>query len=187
MTRTRALLLVGIAAFGVGAICGESDQRTEPSPDVPTAAAPERTKPSLPDALSVSRISDWDEAERVVGYHPIPRSPTFPLTWPYLFIQPAIGSGRSSPRIVGALYTVDAVGVKLTVAPVITWGGAATLEQGQSLTIGTRTGWLSHRGSTSSFAFRCAESADFGEVWCQVETDSSPPDLLTRFVSDLTP
>ena len=141
--------------------------------------------PNLPSSFSVSRVTDWAEAERALGY-PIPRSLSFPLTWPHLFIQPALEAGGSIPRKAVALYSIDGVGVRLTVAPAVTWNEGA-LQSGDALEIGRREGWLLHRGTDSDYSFRCGNSQQFGEVWCLVEISATPPELLGRFVADLVP
>ncbi len=139
----------------------------------------------LPAAFGISRITDWAEAERLLGYS-ILRSPTFPLTWPHLFVQPAVDEDPSTPHKAVALYKIDGEGVRLTVAPAGFWPEGA-MELGQPLEIDGHQGWLQHWGSSSVYMFPCAESAVFGPVWCKVEVSSTPPELLTRFVCDLVP
>lgn len=161
---------------------GTGSAATQP-PITPTVAEADYSAPNLPPAFSVTRISDWAEAERVLGY-PIVRSVTFPLTWPNLFVQPAVDGDDSIPRKAVALHTIEGVGVRFTVAPVITWNEGA-LQKGEPLEIGGRKGWLRHRGPDADYSFPCGSSVQFGEVWCQVEIDATRPSLLTEFVQDL--
>jgi hypothetical protein len=54
-------------------------------------------------------------------------------------------------------------------------------------TIDGRTGWISRHDAVREyldFAFPCGES-QFGEVWCQVEIDTSSVEALSAFVASL--
>lgn len=184
---SQILLSVVLAALGFGASCSKRAGST------PTVVQESRTPAShsngsesvatrLPAGFSISRV-DWVEAQQVLGY-PIVKSAKFPLTWPYLFLQPAIGAGDSIPRTAVGLYSIDGTGVRVTVAPEITWNDGA-LRRGTQLAIDGRRGWLQYRAGDVNYAYPCGSSAQFGEVWCQVEMNSASTDLLTRFVSDL--
>jgi hypothetical protein len=183
------LFAVLFAPLWFGVACST---RTDPTPTAileSRTAAPEDNggesmATHLPAAFSVSRV-DWSEAQRVLGY-PIVKSTAFVLTWPYLFVQPAIESGESIPRKAVGLYSIDGIGVRVTVAPETTWNDGA-LQRGTQLAIDGRRGWLQSREAVINYAFPCGSSAEFGEVWCQVEMNSSSTDLLTRFVVSLAP
>ncbi len=133
---------------------------------------------------TVSRIADWSAAERILGY-PILKGVNSSLTWPYLFVQPELNDDPSIPRSAIGLYKIDGVGVGFTVAPLSMWNDGA-LQRGEPLAIAGRGGWLRYRGSDSDDSFPCGNSDRFGEIWCQVEMNSKSPDLLARFVKDLT-
>jgi len=177
-----------VAAVGFAAMCGNHGMET-PTPDTGSTQGPsadDQGRPTqLPSAFSFTDMTDWNEAERVVGFE-ILRSKTLSLAWGNFVVQPSVELPGKVPRKVIAIYKVGGYDVRFTAAPAASWPAGA-LDSGEPLEIerwkGRLSLWEEHAGA---YTFPCGVSKDFGDVWCLVEFDARSIDTLVTFVRDLT-